>query len=468
MTSFSCWRTHWLILPALLLMAACSKQAFLDAKPSTNLVVPTTLSDFQALLDNDLVMNLTPVLGDVSVDNYYVTYSFWQSLDAKAANAYIWAKDIYNGQVQVPDWDIPYQQVFYANVVLDGLAGVKGDSVNTVQYNTIKGEALFTRSYAFFNIAELFAPPYDSANAEQANMGIPLRLTSDINARTVRSTVQQTYDTLLGDLQEAVRLLPDAITFSNNNRPSRPAAYALLARIYLSLRNYALAGAYADSALQRYSRLIDYSSGVDTTMNQPFTKQNIEIIYQSNIVNYTQPEPLLGLLYANSRIDSVLLGSYDPHDLRRPAFYKTSTISGSTYQKGGYAGGTFPFSGLATDELYLIRAESSARAGRLTNAMTDVDSLLVHRWVAGTFPGYTVSSPAEALDTILLERRKELPFRGVRWSDLRRLNQEGMNITLTRSLNGVNYTLMPNSDLYTLPIPPDVLALSGIPDNVRN
>jgi hypothetical protein len=216
--------------------------------------------------------------------------------------------------------------------------------------------------------------------------------------------------------------------------------------------------------------LIDYSSGVgvDTTMGISFSKQNIEILYQSNIVSYAQTEPVLGLYDPNSRIDSGLLGSYDPNDIRRAAFYKTSSISGFTYLKGGYSGSIFPFTGLATDELYLIRAECSARAGRIVAAMNDVDSLLVHRWRDGTFPGYTVSSQAEALDTILLERRKELPFRGVRWSDLRRLNQEGMNITLTRNLNGISYTLLPNSDLYTLPILPDVLALSGIPDNIRN
>jgi hypothetical protein len=454
-------------LPALvLLLTACHKQAFLDAKPITTLVVPKTLTDFQALLDNDLVMGLTPVLGDVSADNYYVTYSFWQSLDTKAAQAYIWAKDIYEGQIQVPDWDQPYQQVFYANVVLDGLAGMKGDSVNSVQYNTIKGEALFTRSYAFFNIAELFAPPYDSATAGVGNMGIPLRMTSDINARVGRSTVQATYDTLLSDLQTAARLLPAAVPFANLNRPSRPAAHALLARVYLSLRNYALAGVYADSALQADSTLIDYNQ-LDTSIGYPFTKQNAEIFYQSTVVVYPLPEPLLGLFYANSRIDSGLLGSYDPNDIRRSVFYKTSS-AGSVYLKAGYSGSFFPFTGLATDELYLIRAECSARAGKIISAMQDVNTLLGKRWKQGTFPGYPVSSQTAAMDTILLERRKELPFRGVRWSDLRRLNQEGMNIVLTRSLNGMGYTLQPNDENYTLPIPPDVLSLSGIPDNLRH
>lgn len=456
-------------LPAIVLLTTnCHKQAFLDAKPSTNLVVPTTLSDFQALLDNTLVMGLTPVLGDVSADNYYVNDTLWNSLDTKAAQAYIWAKDIYEGQVQVPDWDVPYQQVFYANVVLDGLAAMKGDSVNSVQYNTIKGEALFTRSYAFFNIAELFAPPYDSSTATVANTGIPLRETSDVNAKVGRSTVQATYDTLLGDLQAAVRLLPAAIPFANLNRPSRPAAQALLARIYLSLRNYTLAGAYADSALQAWSTLIDFNQLNDSTTGYSFPNhKNIEILYQSNIVAYSQPEPLLGLFYPSSRIDSGLLRSYDWNDLRRYAFYRTSS-DGSAYQKGGYSGSFFPFTGLATDELYLIHAECAARAGNTSHAMNDINTLLLQRWKTGTFPGYSVSSLAEALDTVLLERRKELPFRGVRWSDLRRLNQEGMNIVLIRSLNGTRYTLNPNDENYTLPIPPDVLSLGGIPDNPRH
>jgi starch-binding outer membrane protein, SusD/RagB family len=91
-----------------------------------------------------------------------------------------------------------------------------------------------------------------------------------------------------------------------------------------------------------------------------------------------------------------------------------------------------------------------------------------HRLLAGTFTGYSIADAAAALDTILVERRKELAFRGIRWSDLRRLNKEGRNITLTRNLNGMSYTLTPNSNLYTLPIPPDVLSFNpGMQQNPR-
>ena len=122
-----------------------------------------------------------------------------------------------------------------------------------------------------------------------------------------------------------------------------------------------------------------------------------------------------------------------------------------------YAGSVFPFTGLATDELFLTRAECYARDSNSSAALADLNTLLRHRFASGTFIPVSAPSPAAALDSILLERRKELPFRGLRWTDLRRLNLDGANITIHRSLNGTPYTLSPNSNLYTLPIPPDVL-----------
>ncbi len=442
---------------------ACHKQAFLDKKPSTNLLVPATFTDFQELLDNTQVMGNTPVLGEMSADNFYLPYVFWQSLDVREFNAYIWAPDLYEGQGLVADWDIPYSQVFYANVVLEGLEKITPDSSNQVQWNTLEGGALFTRAFAFFNIAELFAPPYDSLTAA-TDPGIPLRDTADINVKSVRATVQQTYAQLLGDLSIAVNLLPAAIPVNNLNRPSRLAAQALLARIYLSVGDYIDAGNYANSVLQAYSALVDYNS-LDTSANFPVSKNMPEILYQSNFLSAT--DALLGLVYTDCLVDTTLLASYVPNDLRRPIYYKH--LSGdSFYLKGSYADAIFPFSGLATDELYLIRAECSARAGLTGNALTDLDSLMSHRLLTGTFTGYSVTNAAAALDTILVERRKELAFRGIRWSDLRRLNKEGRNITLTRNLNGTLYSLAPNSNLYTLPIPPDVLSFNpGMQQNPR-
>jgi hypothetical protein len=432
-------RIFFILLLVGLTIGSCRK-SFLAQKPSTNLLIPNSLTVLQELLDNEAVMNVTPALGEVSADNYYLPYPVWTELDIKEYNAYIWAPDLYEGQGLVSDWDFPYQEVFYANTVLQGLTGIQPDSTDQAQWNMLKGWALFCRAYAFFNIAELFAQPYDSASAA-SDLGIPIRLSPDINVKTTRSSLQVSYAQILSDLQQAEGLLPTVIPARNLNRPSRPAAQALFARIYLSVGDYKDAGLYADSVLQTYSFLLDYNTVLPGYGN------------------------LLEGIICGCIIDSNLVDSYDSNDLR-PSVYFLKQPSGYTL-KGSYSGLVYPFSGLATDELYLIRAECSARAGNAASAMNDLNTLLTHRWVTGTFTPYPIQSAAETLDTILVERRKELAFRGIRWSDLRRLNKEGWNETLYRKLNGQTYMLPPNSELYTLPIPPDVIDFSGIKQNPR-
>jgi hypothetical protein len=451
-------------------LSSCHK-GFLNAKPSSNLEVPTTLSDFQALLDNDEVFGLVPTLGEASADNYFFTYPYWLSRDTREKNAYVWAVDIFQGQGGQQDWNTPYQQAFYANVVLDGLGSVPNqDSV--AEWNALEGSALFLRAFAFYNIAQVFAPAYDSSLLNSP-VGIPLRLHADINIPSTRSTIGQTYQQIIQDLDSAERFLPAGEPNAYRNRPIRIAAQALLARVYLSMRNYTQARAYADSALQAYSTLLDYNT-LDTTSEIPIVALNAETLYQAAFLGsaVTPGSPayqlaLRGGFNPSTRIDSGLMQSYDSNDLRRVVYYNYKPLD-SSYLKGSYAGTNYPFGGLATDELYLIRAEGAARDSDANSAMADINTLLSARWRRGTFPGYTVRSAREALDTVLLERRKELAFRGLRWTDLRRLNAEGANITLTRSLNGTLYTLAPNSDLYVLPIPPDVISLSAIAQNVRD
>jgi hypothetical protein len=466
-------RMFFLLLLIGLAAGGCRK-AFLDQKPSTNLLVPNSLTVLQEILDNTQVMNVTPALGEVSADNYYLLYTTWAALDIKESNAYIWAPDLYEGQGLVSDWDIPYQQVFYANTVLQGLTGIQSDATDQAQWNMIKGWALFCRAYAFFNIAELFAQPYDSTHAS-ADLGIPIRLSPDINAKSTRASMLASYAQILSDLTAAEGLLPTAIPVSNLNRPSKLAAQALLARIYLSIRDYADAGKYADSVLGTYGYLLDYNTLALDTGGYIIIHNNMpEVLYQSNFPEPSNGNTLVGLICPGCIVDTNLIVSYAPNDLRRSIYFQGDSLN---YQhpsldtftlKGSYSGTVFPFSGLATDELYLIRAECNARHGQITNALNDLDSLMIHRMRAGTFIAYSPNmSAANALDTILMERRKELAFRGIRWSDLRRLYNDGLTDTLYRYINNQTYALPPGSPLYTLPIPPDVIEFSGIQQNPR-
>ncbi|MNY42495.1 SusD family protein [compost metagenome] len=117
------------------------------------------------------------------------------------------------------------------------------------------------------------------------------------------------------------------------------------------------------------------------------------------------------------------------------------------------------FTGLSTAELFLISAESKIRNGDMVGGAADLNKLLKSRWNKKMpFREKVITHTASGLDEVLLERRKELLYRGLRWSDIKRLNLEGRNIVLKRIAEGELVTLNPNSPMYQLPLPKDLEA----------
>jgi starch-binding outer membrane protein, SusD/RagB family len=438
---------------------SCNKKEFLDERPNSDVFVPTTLEDFQTLLDNDFALSVTPVLGELSADNYYLNVDFWKRLPPKEHNAYVWEKDIYQGEDNIADWNAPYEQVLYANVVLDGLKKIPVTSANRQQWNNMKGSALFIRAYAFYNLAQVFALPYNAATASE-NLGIPLKLTPNVDEVIQRSKLDETYAQILTDLLEAKELLPAEVSPTYRNRPNKPAAFAQLARVYVSMRLYDKAGAYADSCIRLKDTLMDYNA---VNPSRPFDRYNAETLYQSRFIE-------TGVLKAGSLardciVDPTLYNSYSPNDLRRSLFFVTNS-AGNINMRNSYTGTLFAFTGLATDEMYLVRAECRARTGDINNALKDLNYLLQRRYKTGTFIPLTAATP-NLRDTILNERRKEMPFRGIRWTDIRRLNQEDQSIIPIRKIDSLYYFLQVNSPKYALPIPPDAINLGHYTQNER-
>lgn len=232
------------------------------------------------------------------------------------------------------------------------------------------------------------------------------------------------------------------------------------------MRDYANAESYADKCLAVYNKLIDYNT-VSETSTTPFSATNDELIYNAH------QAAVYGLFTptttgAVGKLSPDLLGLYSNNDLRLPIYFSKAADGSYTRKRGYYGSGNYAFTGLATDELYLIKAECLARRSEMTAAIDELNQLLIKRYTnTSPYVPVTASSPADALTLVLTERRKELPWRGLRWFDIKRLNAGGANITLTRVLNGTTYTLEPNSPRYALPIPDDEIALSGIQQNVR-
>lgn len=443
-----------ILIVSCLITAGCSDD-FLEKKADKSLVVPTTLEDLQALLDNaDRVMNIVPAIGMVASDDAFTTDNAWQGLfTATERNSYIWKDNIYEGEA-CGDWNIPYQQVFYANVVLEALEKIEATSANEGQRKNIKGSALFFRAHAFHQLVEIFS----MHGNESSGLGIPVRLTADVNAPVNRASREETFNQIINDLTEALSLLP--ANSSYKTRPTTAAAMALLARVYLIMEEYEQAESWASASLSENNYLLDYNT-LNAAATRPVPRMNDEILFHSQMITYGYT------VFSTTYVDTLLYASYEDNDLRKQVFFRLRSPNRYTF-KANYTGTSTLFGGIANDEVYLIRAECRARLGNITGSLEDLNTLFEKRWKTGMFVPISETDPEILLARILEERRKELLFRATRWSDLKRLNQdERFAVTIHRKLNGTDYNLPPNDIRYAFPIPDQEIQTSGIEQNPR-
>lgn len=461
---------YLLAVASVFLICACSKSDFLNRNPDISHIVPATLAEFNALLDRDQVMNgmgsgaargPVPHIGEASADDYFVIPENFQNLNPQFQNYYTWKRDVYDGST-IHDWNRAYETVLATNVVLDGVKSLSSGQYTKVEIEKAEGTALFHRAHAFYQLAQVFAPPY--AGDPSSLLGIPLRVSADMGENLQRSTLAETYTRVIDDLQIAAHLLPTEAAV--RTRPTKQAVYGLLSRIFLVMGDYSQSLLYADSCLQIQSSLLDYNL-VDKSQQFPFQSMisaNPEIIFLCNM----QGSPTYSNSGINSRVPEELYHSYDSHDLRKEIFFMP-TDRGFMF-RGNYTGGQgYNFAGLTTAEIYLNKAECHARLGNIVNALEDLNHLMEHRWDnTVVFDPISAGDGEVVLGLVLRERRKELVSRGIRWSDLRRLNIAGNGITLFRKVGDMEYELLPNDLRYTFPIPDDVMAFNtDWPQNER-
>src|SRR5690606_35613101 len=136
--------------------------------------------------------------------------------------------------------------------------------------------------------------------------------------------LEQTYDQIIQDALKAVDLLPNEKPLTSKNHPSKAAAYALLARVYLNLRDYSNAELYADKALGIYNELIDYNI-LNTSAELPFTYNSKETIYYSRQVpNYSASS--YGTRETSYLVNSDILNLFSSNDLRKSLYFIQNSI----------------------------------------------------------------------------------------------------------------------------------------------
>jgi len=439
-----------------LLSLSCSK--YLDVKPDKKLVVPTSVQDIEALLNNTRIFNIAyPGMGEVASGDFYLLPQDWKALSSPSVrNSYIWGEDIFNENDR-NEWSVSYIKVYNCNVILDAIdeGRIKNGKGDEIKH--FKGAALFFRAFTFYNLLQLFANAWDG-QAVSNDLGIPLRLNSDLNIPTTRASLAESYRRVVEDAKLALELVPENVKIKT--LPNKTVVNAFLARVFLNIGNYKDALFYAEQAIANNNQLLDFND-LDVSRRFPFSRFNSEVLFYSLINTHSNLYP------PTIKVDSLLFNSYHENDLRKSLYYQKN-VDGSHSFRGSFDESEIFFTGFTVGELYLIGAEANARLGQELIAAEYLNTLLKNRFLMGTFTKYNFSSSQEALDAVLQERRKELVFRGIRWSDLKRLNKEGKyTTTLRRFIDGVVYELPPNDFRYNFLIPKDVIAQTGIPQNTR-
>jgi SusD family. len=493
-----------LILSAILFCSACDD--FLDKQPSKGSGIP--ISKYEHL--SGMLSRYWSFNTESNHQFIFSTDSYEVIPELYMANPGVFADDVlsqslweveylYNNDDNKQYWGNEFSTMYTANLVLSNVDNI---DATEDQKSELRAESYLMRAYSYFNLVNTYCLPYTDKN--KSELGLPLKTTTSYEEDLTRVSLEETYQFIEKDIIEALKIKTSA-TANRRWRGNIAAANGLAARFYLSLGDYGKALQYANTALSDYSELVDYNTDMSfvsydelinaytgnseyVTIDYPYTYDVSTGADAVSIANYK------GNYYDRLVYNGAGRGWYVPsqkllnlynqtYDLR----YKYHIVEDYSYAKGmddpaysypGYMEWGYEISsGPCTSEMLLIKAECLARQNKISEAMLAVNQLRVTRFSTDTpaeILNLTAASKEEAVNLILDERQREMPFTQ-RWFDIRRCNsnQDSYDdIVLEKQFFPVNkfgpltndplqlYKLEKDSRRYAIPIPADEIDAS--------
>jgi hypothetical protein len=346
-------------------------------------------------------------------------------------------------------WQNGYVLIYQANACIAGLTASNG--LTATVKNQLLGECKLVRALNYFNLVNLFG-------------AVPLVTTTDYqeNGSLPRSAVDSIYSQIITDLTDAQTLMSANYITDGKARPNAYTATALLAKVYLYQKQWALAEAQASQII---------NSGVyalNSNLNDVFLANSTEAIWQllPVIQGYETPEgasfvPSVSGIIPTYVISNYLLNSFESGDMRESNWLDSTAVNGQTsyypYKyKLGYDGNTAPLEDYMVfrlGEQYLIRAEARAEQNEQGTAIADLNVIRNRAGLANT----TAGDQASLLTAIQHERQVELFCEwGNRWYDLKRTGDADTVMPMVCTAKGGSW----NNDWLLYPVPYTELQLN--------
>ena len=410
-------------------------------------------------------------------------------------DSYTWQREVENDDFTDRGYLYFYSQVLIANICLDAVDDTDGTQA---EKEILRGQAAFTRAFAYFILANTYGPAYNTASP--ADLCIPInRAVAPTPDPIARATMREVWDELIvHDIGTALDNLRGK-NINNLYEIKYSSALVLAMRIALYMERWDDAIAYGEEflALDRYplqdismqTRATAIAGGEgDVTVVNFMNRNNSELtwVFGEADAGSVGSNTFASVLYptnnaaaffrASETNESGIEGVLNTFDFQR---IDMNTVSGDRrrcywFIEKVFAAGSLwvarPFAdrvlkfdhndGLAgqfalrTGEVYITLAEAYARSGNPDNgrAVQLLNDLRVKR-----IAPYTSLSTSDfpqggktLVQFILEERRRELCFEEMhRWWDLRRTGQP----RIVHRLRNVYYVLDENDPAYVVNFP---------------
>lgn len=373
--------------------------------------------------------------------------------------------------------DVEYSWFFYYNII-----GSANNIINAAEALTMSdklhnvlGQAYAYRAWAYFHLVRYFGKAYMIGNPA-SDLGVPIMLATEPPYQGMaRNTVQEVYNQIISDLNDAMTHFKDATSRADISHLNMNVAKGIAAQVYLTIGDWPNAAKYAKEAREGYPLMseAEYKSGFNSVNNPEWIWGSKMIqdqtayfysyfYYTSNNFNGSQnrsnPKFMNHKLYdmmseTDYRRDLILkdcpstldawdkgenAGRYASKEAHKEAVaeYRTIVNNGTSHnmvpylhikllQADGPTISPMDVILMRAAEMYLIEAEALARDGKNTQAQDVLFELVSER-----DSGYAKSTnTGQALvDEILVQRRIELFLEGHRWFDMLR-NDEALDLT---------------------------------------
>ncbi|WP_207531793.1 RagB/SusD family nutrient uptake outer membrane protein [Desertivirga arenae] len=318
-------------------------------------------------------------------------------------------------------WDESYKAINAANGVISGVELLPDNKFTGSKKKEILAEAKFIRAYSHFKLLSFYGEWFN----QNSTKGVLLRdkLSTLENVQKKRSTVKESYDFILSDLDEAISNAPD---INPNHYATKWAAMALKMRVLInrgSASDYETVIALADQIIDsgKYQLETNYQDifrknglaskevilGIKPQASQASDNYSKSRQYWPGASALYVAKKALKDLYFGDPRGSWIIGSPNPYSTYSPntnyfTKYQQEGLSASVLSETDYA--------IRLSEVYLLKAEAIVRSGgSLTSARSLLHLVQSKSGIMATTNNipYLAAEAADTADKLLMELYKE-------------------------------------------------------------